>query len=142
MPISGVASSNAKKYDKELVSPATLKKLERYRGRWEHMQSDWLKPATPNGHLEPGMVEFYYHHVMGKMLTFYDSLVRAGFEFLPLTWLRVYRLLKNWLVNPPSGAVDEKTSMFNDLKRHWLTILTATALMAGVICIHKHSNPH
>ncbi|MDR3458271.1 MAG: sulfotransferase [Verrucomicrobiae bacterium] len=130
------------KYEKELVSPATARKLERYRGRWEKMQIKWLKPANEAGLARPRMLEFYYHHAMGKALTFYDSLVRAGFEFLPLTWLRMYRLLKIWLVNPPSGAVDEKTSMVKDLKRHWLTIFTATALMATVICIHARSNPH
>jgi hypothetical protein len=130
------------KYEKELVSPATAKKLERYRSRWEKMQSEWLQPKAEAKQPEPGLLEFYYHHAMGKMMTYYDAFVRAGFEFLPLTWLRVYRLLKNWLVNPPSGTVDEKTSMLMDLKKHWLTILTATALMAGVICIHAHSNPH
>lgn len=79
---------------------------------------------------------------MGRALSVYDSLVRAGFEFFPLPWLRVYRLLKNWLVNPPSGAVDEKTSMWKDLKTHWLTLLTAAGLFGLVVFIHLHANPH
>jgi hypothetical protein len=79
---------------------------------------------------------------MGRALTLYDSLVRAGFEFLPVVWLRVYRLLKNWLINPPTGSMDEKTSMIKDLKNHWLTILTATGLLGLVAFIHMHSNPH
>jgi len=130
------------KYEKELVTTASFKKLERYRRRWEKMQATWLKLADDAGRKEPGSLEFCYHHVMGRSLTFYDSLVRAGFEFLPLSWLRMYRLLKNWVINPPSGTVDEKTSMVKDLKKHWLTILTATLMMAAVIIIHKHSNPH
>lgn len=130
------------KYDRELVPPAVVRKLERYRGRWERLQSDWLTPPARNGQAGPGRVEFIYHNVMGRALTAFDSLVRAGFEFLPVAWLRVYRLLKNWLVNPPSGAVDEKTSLLKDLKNHRLTILTASVLTAVIAFIHLHSNPH
>ncbi|HEY2330087.1 MAG TPA: glycosyltransferase [Verrucomicrobiae bacterium] len=80
--------------------------------------------------------------MLGRILTFYDSLVRAGFEFLPLTWLRVYRLLKNWMVNPPSGAVDEKVTMARDLEKHWVSILAAGALLIGVILVHHRANPN
>jgi hypothetical protein len=87
-------------------------------------------------------MEFLYRKVMGQCLMTYDSLVRVGFEFLPVDWLRVYRLLKNWVVNPPSGSLDEKTSMLKDLRKHWLTILTATGLVVLVASIHMHTNPH
>ena len=130
------------KYDKELVSPVVVKKLERYRCRWEKLQAGWLKPKSSASGPEPGALEFTYHNCAGRAFTFYDSLVRAGFEFFPLAWLRVYRLLKNWVVNPPSGTVDEKTSMWKDLKKHWQTILTASVMQAGLIFIHLHSNPH
>lgn len=130
------------KYDRELVMPAVKNKLERFRRRWERLQAGWLKPAEPSAAAEPGPWEFAYHHALGRMLTSYDAAVRAGFEFLPLVWLRVYRLLKNWVVNPPSGSIDEKTSLLRDLQNHWLTILTATGLMAVVVFIHVHANPH
>lgn len=130
------------KYDRELVPPSALKILERYRCRWEGLQADWLKAGNNPAGLKPGAFEFAFHNFAGRALTGYDSLVRAGFEFLPLTWLRVYRLLKNWVVNPPTGAVDEKTSMYKDLKRHWHTILTASAFQAIILFIHLHSNPH
>jgi hypothetical protein len=129
------------KYDREFVPPSIARKLERYRSRWEKMQSDWLKPPAGNGQ-PPGPLEFVYHNVAGRALTIYDSLVRAGFEFLPLTWLRAYRLLKNWVVNPPSGALDEKTSLFKELKNHWPTILTASLLTGAIAFIHFHANPH
>jgi len=130
------------KYEQELVPPSTIKKLERYRQRWEKLQAGWLKSSNGANGQEPQAGEFAYHNFAGRLLTYYDSTVRAGFEFLPLVWLRVYRLLKNWVVNPPSGAVDEKTSIVKDLKNHWLTILTAAALLATVIMAHRHANPH
>jgi hypothetical protein len=129
------------KYDRELVSPSIIKKLERYRRRWEGLQSKWLDPSSATGPL-PGPVEFIYHNALGGALTLYDSLVRAGFEFLPLSWLEIYRLLKSWVTEPPSGSVDEKTSLLRDLKKHWQTILTATVLFALVVLIQVHANPH
>lgn len=130
------------KYDRELVPPAVARKLERYRCHWEELQSDWLKPKSDASKLKPGSIEFAYHNIVGRALSVYDSLVRAGFEFLPVAWLRVYRLLKNWLVNPPSGAVDEKTSMMKDWQGHRLTLLTAVALLTLIVWFHLHANPH
>ncbi len=130
------------KYDRELVPPRLAQKLERYRCRWERLQSDWLKPKASASLQQPGPLEFVSHHAAGRALTVFDSLVRAGFEFFPLPWLRAYRLLKNWLVNPPSGTVDERTSIWSDLVKHWLTLLTATGLFGFVIFIHLHANPH
>ena len=50
--------------------------------------------------------------------------------------------MKRWVVNPPSGAVDEKTSLLKDLNHHWQTLLLATVLFAAVAEIHSHTNPH
>ncbi|MDR3459125.1 MAG: sulfotransferase [Verrucomicrobiae bacterium] len=129
-------------YTEKLVPPAVEKKLQRYRHRWELQQARWLQsPRRPDQAL-PGPVELHYHAALGRALSVYDSLVRAGFEFLPLPWLRVYRLLKSWVVNPPSGAVDENTSLLKDLQRHWFTILVASALLGVISFIHYHANPH
>ena len=130
------------KYARELVAPNTLRKLGRYRRRWEDLQSKWVTTSDPREQSQPGRCEAAYHNLVGWWLVNYDSLVRAGFEFIPLVWLRVYRLLKIWLVNPPSGAADEKTSMLKDFKNHSFTLLTAAALMAGIVFIHLHANPH
>ena len=130
------------KYTRELVSPGIVQKLERYRHRWEQLQSAWLKPSAPGAQTKPGFLEFAYHNVLGKVLTFFDASVRAGFEFFPLVWLSVYRLLKTWVVNPPSGARDEKTSLLKDLLNHWQTILVATGMFGVIALIHFHSNPH
>jgi len=129
-------------YPKELVRPATGRKLGRYRCRWERLQAGLLKSSARNNGREPGPVEFACDNFVGRAWTLYDSLIRVGFEFLPLMWLRTYRLLKNWVVNPPSGAMDEKTSVIKDLKTHWLTILTAAIMLGIIILIHFHSNPH
>jgi hypothetical protein len=130
------------KYDRELVAPKVLKKLGRFRRRWEALQSKWITPSDSQDQSLPGKCEMAYHNLVGAWLVKYDSIVRAGFEFMPLPWLRVYRLLKNWLVNPPSGVADEKTSMVRDFKQNWLTILTATGLLAVVVFAHMHANPH
>ncbi|HTB83323.1 MAG TPA: sulfotransferase [Candidatus Sulfotelmatobacter sp.] len=130
------------KYELELVPPATVDKLERYRHRWEGLQSAWIKPQNGTIGAKPGAIEFAYHNSAGRLFTLYDSLVRAGFEFLPLVWLRLYRLMKNWVINPPTGSVDEKTSMIQDFKRHWQTILAAVGLLGLVAFIHLHANPH
>lgn len=130
------------KYDRELVSPAIRRKLQRFDAHWQALQADWLKRPARNGQLLPGRTEFEYHNAAGRALSIFDSLVRAGFEFFPLGWLRAYRLLKNWVVNPPSGAVDERTSLLKDLKHHWTTILTAAGLMTAIAFIHMHANPH
>jgi hypothetical protein len=129
-------------YNQELVLPAIVKKLGRYRHRWEQHQASWRQPLAAQNQSKPGPIEFVYHNAMGRALTFYDSAVRAGFEFLPLPWLRIYRLLKNWLVNPPSGIPDEKNSLINDCQQHWLTILAASVMLGVVALIHLHSNPH
>lgn len=130
------------RYTEELVSRPVARKLERYQRRWERLQAGWLKPAAKADGPEPGRFECIYHDVVGRALTFYDSSVRAGFEFLPLAWLRVYRLLKNWVVNPPTGDVDEKTSLFRDVAEHWQTLLSAGALLAITAYAHVHANPH
>jgi glycosyltransferase involved in cell wall biosynthesis len=130
------------KYPQELVPPATVRKLERYRRRWEIQLAAGPQVSSATNHSGPGRLEFFYHNAAGRVLTFYDSLVRVGFEFLPLPWLRVYRLLRDWVVNPPSGSLDEKTSLLKDWREHSHTILTATALLAGIVFVHMRSNPH
>jgi hypothetical protein len=129
------------KYDHELVPSTVAQKLDRYRNRWAELQAGWFKNGNHDGS-KPDAIEFAYHNFTGRALTLYDSLVRAGFEFLPLVWLRIYRLFKNWVINPPSGSIDEKTSLLKDLKDHWLTILTASAIFAAVFYVHQHANPH
>jgi hypothetical protein len=98
-------------YTEELVSPRLAAKLERYRRRWEEQQGQRPNPAANTHPSAPGPVEFVYHNALGRALVFYDSLVRAGFEFLPLPWLRIYRRLKGRVVNPPSAASDKRTSL-------------------------------
>ncbi len=130
------------KYTEELVPPAIAEKLERYRHHWERQQVNGLDLQPVANSSRPGLVEFAYHNAMGKALTHYDSLVRAGFEFMPLSWLRVYRLLKNWVLNRPSVDPDEKLSLLREWKEHWLTIVTAALMMGVIALIHLHSNPH
>jgi hypothetical protein len=131
-----------RKYTEDLVSPAVVRKLERFRNRWQQQQASQINSTATTAQSKPGPIEFVWHNWLGRALTIYDSLVRAVFEFLPLTWLRVYRLLKHWVVNPPSGAMDEKTFLIKDFKQHWFTILFATALLGVTAICELHINPH
>ena len=130
-------------YTEKLVSPRIARKLEGYRGRWERQQAAWLaRPGPPPDHL-PGALDRAWQQALGKTLTRYDALVRAAFEFLPLRWLQIYRLLKNWLMNPPAGGLDTKpASLLKEWRLHWPTILTAALLLFVVSIIHRHANPH
>jgi glycosyltransferase involved in cell wall biosynthesis len=130
------------KYDQDLVKPATAKKLERYEHRWKRLQMELQKQPAPPASAEPFHSELVWHYLLGRLLTFYDSLVRASFEFLPLAWLRVYRLLKNWVVNPPTGAMDEKISLRRDIQKHWGVVLLASIFFTVTVVAHLHSNPH
>ena len=56
-------------YTQELVSSVVTKKLERYRHRWEQMQSDWLKIPDSPARPKPGFIESAYHTAAGKLWT-------------------------------------------------------------------------
>ncbi len=130
-------------YEKEFCALGTRQKLDRFKQRWLSMQAGWTPPeleGKPAG--GPGRFELFFHMQWGGILVGSDSLIRAGFEFIPVPWLKVYRLLKIWVVNPPSGLADEKTSLMKDFKIHYLTLFAATLLLAAVATIHYISNAH
>ncbi len=129
-------------YRQELVPPRIARKLDRYKQRWERLQAKWLNLPAGTAKAEPGPFEFACDNITGQALINYDAWVRAGFEFIPLPWLRVYRLLKKWVHNAPEGIPEEETSMFKDFRQHSLTILTATLILVLVAYIHHLSNPH
>ena len=87
-------------------------------------------------------MELLSDQTLGRALVVYDSLIRLGFEYIPLRWLRVYRLFKHWVVNPPSGGVDEKTSMLRDWQTNWRTIVVAAGVLGLVILLQTQINPH
>jgi len=127
----------------QLVSSATSKKVEHYTLRWEQMRSN----SNPGSAPRPGMRftdrwSFFFHRTAGGLWTLYDSIVRAGFEILPLTWLTLYRLLKGWVITPPSGTIDEKSSLLQDFKSHWQAIGFASVLFMLTVWLHRLSDPH
>ncbi len=129
-------------YTEELVPPAIGNKLERYQNRWDRMQAGEADHPSGAAKSGPGFFEFAYDNLAGNLLSRYDSMVRAAFEFVPLPWLQVYRLIKNWVVNPPSGKPDQNTSGIKDCQKHWPTILTATVMLAVITWVHSHTDPH
>jgi len=55
-------------------SSAIVKKLERYRHRWEKLQAAGSNNERTN-QPGPALFEFVYHNLTGRLLTLYDSLV-------------------------------------------------------------------
>ncbi len=94
-------------YTEQLVPPAIEKKLEHYRRHWEQLQDSWLNGPAARQQTGPSRLEFACDLLTGKTLTFYDSLVRAVFEFLPLSWLRTYRGFRNRAAQCPDVGREE-----------------------------------
>jgi hypothetical protein len=102
------------KYTETLMSPRQEEKLGRYRRRWEQQQAQWLNPSSSANQSTPGGLELAYHNAVGRSLLIYDSLVRAGFEFLPLAWLRAYRGFKAWALGQPVVETFEKSPLLEE----------------------------
>src|SRR5262249_26032544 len=81
-----------------------------------------------------------YHKVAGATLRVMDDTKRALFEFLPLAWLRTYRQTAGWLFgrNRSAGA---RSSLVKEFAEHWITILSSTVLLTGLITVHYFSDP-
>ncbi len=126
-----------------ILRPGVMKKLERFRARWHRLQPDWFPPTHNNGGLgpEPSATEQLYHRIVGSLLSAWDNAKRAVFEFLPLPWLRTYRLTANWLFAREPNAFVERRSVVEEIQAHWITLITCVAIMIGIGWIHAVSDP-
>ena len=156
-------------YQEGLVPAPMVQKLERFRRRWEEKQSvaarekrgeyvygqafrqmwEWQKtapdsliPQAKSSELEPGLMEFFYHMALGRGLAFYDSVVRAIFEFVPLPWLELYRLVKDSIFTQPPGSRDAKSTLTSKIRIHWQTVGMASLVFGLIVLLQVHSNPH
>ena len=113
------------------VSPAEAAKLRRFGHRWERLSGQRLGAVRQTaGAREPSAVERLYHRFIGGFFFAAENAKRLAFEFLPMPWLRNYRLFKDWFCGGEAQA--ERRSLRQQLAEHWLTILISLGLLAGV----------
>ena len=128
------------KISEVVVPPAAAAKLRRFRQRWERLGGQRLGSARQTaGAPEASLVEQGYHHLIGSFFFAAENAKRLAFEFLPLPWLRSYRLFKSWLCG--SAVPTDRCSFRQQLTEHWLTIIISFWLLAGVSWVDHLTGP-
>ena len=126
----------------ENINPAALKRLQRFGVRWQRLQSRWLGNQTgATTGSEPSVVERLYCKMTGAFFQAMDDGKRALFEFLPLAWLRTYRLTKKWLLARHAELPVDRRPFGEQFSAHWITILASAAVMAMVAYVDIITGP-
>lgn len=115
-----------------------VEKLRRFHNRWNrlcHEKLDFQK-STPSGP-EPSFPERLYHRCAGSFLCSMDMAIRAGFEFLPLPWLRTYRQAKVWFKAGYSAVQAERPSYLNEFLANKVTVLLSV-LVLMIVAVADH----
>lgn len=115
------------------AAPRTVKKLGRFHNRWNRLCHEKLgfQKTAPSGP-EPSFLERLYHGWMGSFLCGMDVAIRAGFEFLPLTWLRTYRQAKTWFQAGGADAPAPRHSLRDEFLANRATILLGLVILTAV----------
>ena len=122
-----------------LVAPVEVKKLRRFGNRWERLSGQRFGPARPAGEPEASLVECWYHRCVGRFFFVAENIKRLGFEFLPLPWLRTYRLFKSWLFSHDLRA--NRVSFREQTRQHSITILASFLLWAVIVFLDNWTGP-
>jgi hypothetical protein len=80
---------------------------------------------------EPFWHEQARHGLMGAVLFASENAKRLTFEFLPLQWLRSYRLFKNWMRSETEAR--SSVSMAQQFRQQSITVLASLLLLAAII---------
>lgn len=128
--------------ESEIINPAALKRLQRFDVRWRRLRSRWPghptdAPAGP----EPSAAERLYCKMAGAFFSAVDGGKRALFEFLPLAWLRTYRLTKKWLLARRAELPADRYTFGRQFRAHWITILASAVVLAAVACLDIVTGP-
>lgn len=111
-----------------------VQKLQRFDNRWNSLRQKHLNlESRPAIGPEPGTFERRYHWIAGRLLCGIDAVVRVGFEFLPLPWLRTYRQTKAWF-NEGQTSPDERHSLREEFVANKATIL-ASLIALGLVAV-------
>jgi Sulfotransferase family len=127
-------------YSDGKVAPTDAAKLRRFRSRWERLSGQRLGTTRQTtAEPEASAVERLYHCIAGDFFFTAENIKRLGFEFLPLPWLRTYRLFKSWLFshNDPSNRVSIK----EQTHQHGITILASFLLWALIVGLDNLTSP-
>lgn len=113
----------------DIVEPDHARKLFRFRKRWERLAGLPLSmKASPHPAREPEFAELFFHKAAGTLLHVRDDCTRLSFEFLPLPWMRTYRLFKSWLFARDSAG--RQTSFNGQFRQHGVTVMAAFTMLA------------
>ena len=124
----------------QMIAPAVIAKLRRFRRRWERLSGQRLgtSPQADGTH-EPFPVERLYHRIVGDFFFATENLKRLVFEFLPLTWLRTYRLFKFWAFSHDQQS--NRTSIEGQIRQHGITICSSFLLWAAIVWLDYATGP-
>ena len=127
-------------YSDGLVAPAKAAKLRRFRNRWERMSGQRLGAARQTaGEPEPFVLERLHHRLVGGLFFATENIKRLVFEFLPLTWLRTYRLFKSWLFSHDRQS--HRISIREQIRQHGITIVASFLLWAAIVGLDNLTGP-
>ncbi len=68
-----------------------------------------------------------------------ENMKRLMFEFLPMTWLRTYRLFKSWLFSHNQRS--SRISISEQFRQHGVTIFSSLLLWAAIVGLDIITGP-
>jgi hypothetical protein len=121
------------------LDPDVVQKLERFRSRWERLRHQRFKPPGDSPvRPEPSFPERLYYQFTGASLYAMDGVKRGLLEFLPLSWLRTYRLAKAWFWAGRAAAAINRRPLGEEFWANKVTILLSLLILA-IIAVADHA---
>ena len=127
-------------YSDPIVASAEAAKLKRFARRWERLTGRrlGLGPKTA-GEPEASVAEQVYHRFIGGFFFSAENVKRLAFEFLPLPWLRTYRLFKSWIFSPQTTS--SRISIGEQIRQHDITIAASFLILAAIVGLDNLTGP-
>jgi hypothetical protein len=127
-------------FSEAIVPPAEAAKLRRFASRWERLIGRRLGPnPTTTREVEASMIEQLYHRFIGGFFFMAENAKRLAFEFLPMPWLRTYRLFKSWVFSPQKAS--NCISIREQIREHGVTIFASFLLWAAIVGLDNLTGP-
>jgi hypothetical protein len=127
-------------YSDPIVAPAEAIKLRRFARRWERLTGRRLgSNSKMSGEPEASMAEQLYHRLIGGFFFSAENAKRLAFEFLPLPWLRTYRLFKSWIFSPQTAT--SRVSLGEQIRQHGITISASFLVLAAIVGLDNLTGP-